>query len=184
MKSIANRLAECTGLWLVYIGLYHLSDVFASVQGVAGVASVVYLPAFVRLLGFLIVGYWIIPTLFCASAYLSLTGAYDLGPGVAPELIVAIFTSVGGPFGVYVTSRLGKLKPSLSNLTPLRLLWLSIGCAVGNAIFYHLALRVNGEDTVVPMRDLAIFIGDLVGTWVIIYLIKTALTVYSRSLRS
>lgn len=184
MKSAFNLLSQCSGLWLIYIALYHLSDVVASVQGVDGVASVFFLPAFIRLLGFLIVGYWIIPTLFFATAYLSVAGSYDLGPGLVPELIIAAFTSVGGPFGVFIASRFAKLKPSLSNLTPLRLLCLSVGCAAGNAVFHYFAWVVIGDHTFSAVRYFSIFFGDLVGTWAIIYLIKTALTVYSRTFRS
>lgn len=183
MKSTLNILAQCAGLWLVYIALYHLSDAFASVQGVEGVASLFFLPAFIRLLGFLIVGYWIIPTLFFSSVYLSVTGAYDLGPGLIPELIVGAFTSVGGPFGVFLASRLENLQPSLSNLTPLRLLGLSVGCAAGNAIFHYFAWVAIGDPTFSLVRYFSFFFGDFVGTWAIIYLIKTGLTVYSRSTR-
>lgn len=184
MRSTLNIFAQCAGLWLLYIALWHLSDVFASVQGVDGVASVFFLPAFIRLLGFLIVGYWVIPTLFLASVFLSVTGGYDLGPGLVPELIIASFTSVGGPFGVFLASRMANLKPSLSNLTPLRLLGLSIGCAAGNAIFHYFAWVVIGDNTFLPLRYFSIFFGDFVGTWAIIYLIKTLLTVYSRAIGS
>lgn len=184
MKLVLNIFAQCAGFWLLYIALYHLSDVFASVQGVEGLVSFFYLPAFIRLLGFLIVGYWIIPTLFAASVFLSITGAYDLGPGLAPELIIAAFTAVGGPFGVFLASRLANLKPSLSNLTPLRLLCLSVGCAMGNAVFHYFAWVVIGDCTFSPVRYFAIFFGDFVGTWAIIYLIKTGLTLYTCSSRS
>lgn len=184
MRQSINVLAQCFALGLTYIALYHLSDVFASVQGVEGVASVFFLPAFIRLLGFLIIGYWIIPTLFCASVFLSVTGAYDLGPGLAPEMIVAAFTAVGGPFGVFLASRIENLQPSLSNLTPLRLLGLSIGCSAGNAVFHYFAWLVIGDPTFSVVRYFTFFFGDFVGTWAIIYLIKTALTLYSRSMRS
>ena len=184
MKSSLNILAQCSALWLVYIGLYYLSDVFASVQGIEGVASIFFLPAFIRLLGFLIVGYWIVPTLFLASVYLSVTGGYDLGPGLANELIVGAFTAVGGPFGVFLASRLENLQPSLSNLTPLRLLGLSIGCAAGNTIFHYFAAVFIGDPTFSLVRYLSYFFGDMIGTWAIIYLIKTGLTVLSRRTRS
>ena len=62
---------------------------------------------------------------------------------------------------------------SLSNLTPSRLLILSLACAVGNAIFLKLAfLLVNVETSGMP-DYLCIVIGDGFGTWVMIYVIKT-----------
>lgn len=177
-------LVQCFGLGLTYIALYHLSDLFTAVQAIDGVASVFFLPAFIRLLGFLIAGYWIIPTLFFASAFLCVTGAYDLGPGVGPELVIAAVSSVGGPFGVFIASQMAGLKPSLSNLTPLRLLGLSVGCSAGNALFHYLGWSFIGDATFSFVRYFSIFFGDFVGTWAIIYLIKTGLTVCSRSIRS
>lgn len=176
-------MAISAGFALLYVVLFYVADMLAGVQGYNGIASIIYLPAFVRLLGFLIIGYWIIPALAIAGAFLSITGAYDLVPGYAAEMTIATFTSVGGPFGVFVASRLGNLKPSLSNLTPLRLLGLSVGCAAGNTVFYVLALRFVGIQGAGAEDVAVIFAGDFIGTWTIIYLIKTFLTLYGRAIR-
>lgn len=183
MSIAANRIVSSAAFAALYILLYYAADLLSAVQGYNGIASIIFLPAFVRLLGFLIIGYWIIPALCVVGAFLSVTGAYDLGPGYAAELAVTTFTAVGGPFGVFVASRLGDLKPSLSNLTPQRLLALSVGCAAGNTVFYALALRMVGIEGAGLQNALVIFFGDFIGTWTIIYLIKSVLTLYGRALR-
>ena len=184
MKSFTTNVSLGGGFAILYIALYFASELLAAPQGFKGIASIFFLPAFVRLLGFLMIGYWIIPALFVAGAFLSFVGAYGLGPGVAMELIVTAFTAVGGPFGVFVASRLGKLQPSLSNLTPLRLMALSIGCAAGNTLFYRFAMDVVGMVPSSFEQDFVVFFGDFVGTWAIIYLIKMLLTLYGYSRRA
>lgn len=184
MTADRGRIWSSAAFGLLYISLYHLSALVSEPQKAGGLASIFFLPAFVRLLGFLIVEFWIIPALFLASIFLILTGAYDLGPGNGLEIVITAFTSVGGPFGVFIASRIGDLKPSLVNLTPLRLLVLSIGCAGGNVAAHYLSFMVIGFDPPTGHVMVTIFLGDLIGTWVIIYLIKIALTVYGRSIRS
>ena len=184
MTGVAGRIWSCAAFTLLYVSLYHLSALVSGPQDTGGLASLFFLPAFVRLLGFLIIGFWIIPALFFDAAFLSLTGAYDLGPGNSAELVVAAFTAVGAPFGVFVVSWIEGLKPSLVNLTPLRLLGLSIGCAAGNAAAHYVSFLALGLEPPAANVFFTFFLGDLIGTWVIIYLIKIVLTVYGRSIRS
>lgn len=158
----------------LYLALYYLSDWMVGNQALGGIASLIFLPAFIRLLGFLVIDYLIIPALFVAGLF-----CVDLGLGLSSKVVVSAFLSVGGPFGVFVVSRLCKLKPSLSNLTPLRLFWLSAGCSLGNAIFYHFGLKVVGIGEYTPIEHLYVFIGDMIGTWCIIYCIKIALNLFS-----
>jgi len=178
VTDFIRKVLLCGAFAILYVALYYVSGLVSAPQGFDGVASFLFLPAFVRLLGFLLIGYWIIPALALGGAFLSLTGAYDLGPGVGMELVVTSCTAVGGPFGVFVASRLGKLQPSLQNLTPVRLMALSIGCAGGNAIFHRFGLTVVGMPHYGFALDFVIFLGDFIGTWTIIYLIKTLLTLY------
>lgn len=184
MTALVRTTALCGAFAALYVVLYHFSSLISASQGFQGVASALFLPAFVRLLGFLLIGYWIIPALFLGGAFLSLTGSYDLAPGVTVELVMTAFTAVGGPFGVFVASRVGRLQPSLENLTALRLMGLSIGCAAGNAVFHRMAIEVVGITPGNVQQDFVIFFGDFVGTWVIIYLIKTVLTLYGYARRT
>lgn len=181
-SSLSYNLKTSAALAVLFVVLYQLTGAISGNLAIAGLVSLFFLPAFVRLLGFLLVGLWIIPALFAAGTYLVFTGAYDLGPGYAAEMIMTAFTAVGGPLGAFVASRIGKLDPTLSNLTPLRLLVLSLGCSTGNAVFHRAALQFAGFPTPANYNLAYVLVGDMIGTWAIIYLIKTCLTIFGRSL--
>ena len=157
-------------LTFLYVAFYYLSDWMLGNEALGGIAGLIFLPAFIRLFGFLVIRYWIIPALFVAGLF-----CVDLGLSLYGKLLVSAFLAVGGPFGVFIVSRLCKLQPTLSNLTPLNLLWLSAGCSLGNAIFYHFGLEAAGYDDRTPLAHLYIFIGDMIGTWAVVYSIKFAM---------
>ncbi|MEN9717759.1 MAG: hypothetical protein RIQ99_637 [Pseudomonadota bacterium] len=145
-----------------------------------------YPPAFVRLAAFLLIDFWAIPALFLAGLC-----CIDFGMSTAGIAIVSAFCAVGGPLGTDIAAKFVTLNSDLSNLTSLRLLALSLGCAVGNAAFLKmglLAARYQPSSLYASMADptgpnyIAIVIGDTIGTWVMIYLIKTVLTLYDKSL--
>jgi hypothetical protein len=83
-----------------------------------------------------------------------------------------------------MAARVTALKASLSNLTPSRLLILSLACAIGNAAFMKMGLSIVNYETSKMPDYLSIVIGDTIGTWVMIYLIKGALTLYGKSLKN
>lgn len=178
-SSNQNKLVLAVVFSLLYAGTYRLFQGMGVYHELISFNPWLFYPAaFLRLAGFLVVGYWIIPALFIAGFC-----CIDFGMNLTGIAIVSAFCAVGGPFAVDMTARLISLKPSLSNLTPSRLLILSLACAVGNAVFMKMGLSaVNYKLSSMP-DYLSIVIGDTLGTWVMIYLIKTALTVWGRSLR-
>jgi hypothetical protein len=130
-------------------------------------------------MAFLLLGYAAIPALFLAQLW-----SVDFGLNQSEIIIVSAFLAVGGPLAVGLASKATSLKSSLSNLTPLRLLVLSLACAIGNAMFMRIGLSiVDFEKSKMP-DYLSIVIGDTIGTWVMIYLIKGALTLYGKSLKN
>lgn len=169
------RTFATAGMFAVlYVILFHISHLLVDVGHFGGFASLLFLPAFVRLLGYLMVGLWIIPALFLAVCWLTFTGAYDIAPGYRVEVLASVFVAIGGPLGVAVASRLARLQSNLANLTPLRLLALSFACSAGNALFYYASLRLTSLGAEPASSIFTIFAGDMVGTWMIIYLIKLA----------
>lgn len=173
-----TRFAGLAGLTVLYVLLYRLSGYVSSNEALASAASIFFLPAFVRLLGYLIAGLWAVPALFVAALF-----CVDLGLGLEERILVSAFLAVGGPLGAHFTSRLIHLDRSLSNLSPLRLLAVSLGCAAGNALFYETALALVGMPGGGPARLAAILLGDTLGTWAIIYVLKLSLTIWGRTLR-
>lgn len=155
--------------FFLYIVLFQISDISFANVGKYDFINLLFLPAFIRLLGFLVIGFWIIPTLFFAALF-----CVDLGLGITAKVIVSIFLAIGGPLGTASVAHWLKLKPSLHNLSPLKLLQLSLGCAVGNALFYQLGLHIVGYAVATPSAAFSIVAGDVIGMWTAIYLLKLA----------
>ncbi len=173
------QVGKLATLTILYVAVYRLSDQLAGNERFGLAASILFLPAFVRLLGYLVAGFQAVPALFVAALF-----CVDLGLTMPDRVTVAAFLAVGGPLGAHFAGQLCGLERGLGNLSPLRLLAASLGCAAGNALFYETALVLVGIPDGGLVRILAILAGDTLGTWVIIYLIKIALTVSGTRLRS
>jgi hypothetical protein len=161
-----TEIASAMLVFILYVALFELTDIFGGAT-VFGTASPIFLPAFVRLFGVLIARSLVIPALF-AAAFICV----DLGLEPGQRAIVALFLATGAPLAIMATSKLLHLNPTLENLTPSRLLMLSIAAGLGNSVFYNLSLWIVGLPFNPFMAHLVTFIGDVIGTWVIIYLIK------------
>lgn len=147
-----------------------------------GLISYFFLPAFVRIIAFLIFGPGAMPILFGGGLLCVLAGWYDLGPGYVAELIVTLLTSMGAPIGAFLIARVRHIRTDLQDISPTDLLWLSAGCAAGNALFLAAGLMAVG---VVP-HSLGlfggIFIGDCVGAWLVLLLLRAFLPTVLRIL--
>lgn len=175
--NLQSKVLQAVIFSLLYAGTYRLFQAVGVYHELISFNPwLFYPPAFLRLAAFLVIGYWSIPALFIAGFC-----CIDFGMNLSGIAIVSAFCAVGGPFAVDMTARAISLKPSLTNLTPSRLFILSLACAVGNAVFMKFGLSIaNFEMSKMP--DYAsIVIGDTIGTWVMIYLIKAVLTVWGRS---
>lgn len=160
----------------LYVVLYHLSDLISGNLAFGGIASLFFLPAFVRLLAFLIIGYWSIPFLFVAAML-----CVDLGLTLEGKIVLSTFLAIGAPLGIAAASRALDLDHSLANLTSRKLLLLSAGSAFGNAIAYNTALALLGLKAQTFLSHAITFIGDVAGTWALIYLVKASLTLTART---
>jgi len=182
LRKLKPTLQAAILLALSYIALFYLSVVIFGDDYELGFASLIFFPAFIRLLGYLMIGFWIIPTLFFSDLFMAFAGKLNFSSDLQGDLVIVAMISVGGPLGVAIAAYLTKLKPSLSNLTPLRLLALSFGCSLGNALFHHIGMRLIGQAQTVTSGTIGIFIGDMIGSWTMIYLLKGLLTFFGRRL--
>lgn len=173
--DIRFSVSFAAAMSVLYVILYHLSDLLAGNEAVGGVASVIFLPAFVRLFGFLVIRWWIVPALFVAGLF-----CVDLGLNIQARVVVSTAIAFGGAVGIYVVARATRLSPMLSGLNAMQLLWLSLGCAVGNALFYNAALMIVRLNQNQGNFAFEIFLGDAIGTWVMILLVKWLLTLSGR----
>lgn len=176
--DIRNQIFGAVIFSLLYAGTYRLFQGLGIYHELIAFNPWLFYPAaFLRLVAFLVIGYWSIPALFVAGFC-----CIDFGMGIAGVAVVSAFCAVGGPLAVDIASRAISLRPSLSNLTPQRLLVLSLACAVGNAVFLKIGLSFASHGMSRVPDYLSIIVGDTVGTWVMIYLIKFALTAFGSAL--
>ena len=169
-------------LAFLYAFLFLLTKELGLTSANVGLISYFFLPAFVRIIAFLIFGPIAIPILFGGGLICVVMGWYDLGSGYAPELIVTLLTSIGAPIGAFIVAHLRGIRPDLHGMSPWDLLWLSAGCAAGNALLLVLALQAVGA---VPQSFglfAGIFIGDCVGAWLVLLVLRAFLPTLVRLL--
>lgn len=151
-------------LVLLYSILWVAVQYGAEFFRVQGFASLPFLPAAIRVLGFVLLGLWVIPYLWAAFAILSLAGLMVYPEvGLWDQLALGLFVASGGPATMALIFRLSKVSIELIDLTLMRLFSLSVACAVGNAFFYSVALANFAEASPSIELTMGIFFGDILG---------------------
>ena len=84
------------------------------------------------------------------------------------------------PYGVYLAARHGwGLQASLANLTPRRLLVLCVACALASPLLHHVYFALRGQQDL-WRSFVAMFVGDLSGTLIVVYTVKGLLALAAR----
>lgn len=101
-------------------------------------------------------------------------------PGQFERPFIGGIIASAAPYLVYRLARvLYGLQASLANLTPRRLLVLVLAYSVASPLLHHLYFAFKGQSGLLQ-GFVAMFIGDLAGTLVVIYGIKGLLSLASR----
>jgi len=101
-------------------------------------------------------------------------------PGQFERPFIGGIIAAAAPYLVYRLSRiLYGLQASLANLTPLRLMVLVVAYSVASPLLHHLYFAFNGQDALLQ-GFVAMFIGDFLGTLIVIYGIKGLLSLAPR----
>ena len=149
----------------LYMGLWLIVDVGGRLWNVGGLVDLLFLPAFVRVVGFILIGLWIIPSLFTAFAMLTLVGVMVYpGLSLAEQLTLGLFVASGGPLALALTIRLTNISTDFVDLSIVDVILLSLACAAGNAIFYHAGLMILGLGVPGVNLGAVIFLGDALGS--------------------
>jgi len=175
LRHQAANAIYAFGIFAGYVLLYRLNDILVGNTAFGGVASILFLPAFMRLLGFLIIG----PLTFLPLFFAALI-CVDLGLGAVEQIIVALALASGSQIALVFANRTSGLQPSLVNLTAGRLLLLSFASAVGSSAAYNGALILVGYANASVYTTAIALVGDALGTWAAIYALKTLLTIVGR----
>lgn len=155
----------------LYMALWLAVEAGSSFWDVGGLADLVFFPAFVRVIGFLLIGLWIIPSLWLAFAILTLVGAMAYpGLDLVQQLELGVFVALGGPLALALIVRLAKISTDLVDVSVRDIIIFSLTCAAGNAIFYYAGLTIMGFDIPGLNLGVVIFIGDVMGSIIMLVL--------------
>jgi hypothetical protein len=72
------------------------------------------------------------------------------------------------------------LKPSLANLTPRRLLLLALVYSIASPLLHHIWFALHGDEVDLVRGFAAMFVGDFLGTLIVLYTAKALLTLVHR----
>lgn len=177
-ENISYRSVATTGtiLTIFYLLLYQLNVTILGSFEATGIAALVFLPAFLRLLGFLLIGLWTAPFLFLGAA-LSL----DFGLDLKAQITVAALLEVGAPAALMLVQRAGLTQPPLKYLTGRQLLVLSLVAALGSAITYHIGLSLAGLEMHSMQSFATAVFGNAAGAWAMMYAAKIVMTIAGRA---
>lgn len=105
-----------------------------------------------------------------------------LFPGQFERPFVGGIVSAAAPWLVYRGARrCWGLQASLTNLTPGRLLLLVLAYSIASPLLHHAYFALSGQDRLLEGL-FAMFVGDLLGTLIVIYGIKALLALLPRPL--
>jgi len=136
----------------------------------------IYLPAGVRLLCTLLFGAAGAAGLLIASL---LVNAFYLFPDDPARAVIGAILASAAPYLVYRLARHAfGLRTSLTNLTPARLLAFVLAYAVTNPLLHHIWFALRGNRAALAHGFLAMFVGDLSGTLIVIYAMKALLRLW------
>lgn len=165
---------------VLYVVLYYIVHKTGLNQTQFQSVSFFFLPAVVRLVAALVVGLWSIPVLFVGGAVCIFAGWYDLGPGIGQEFLINGLSALGGPLGTFWVLKCRAIRSDLAGLSVQDLIWLSAGCAAGNALFLRIGYSLLDMASAGQGLMLSIFIGDCVGVWVMMLILKALLPFFGR----
>lgn len=138
-------------------------------------ANLIYLPAALRIIYPLVFGSAGVGGIILGS-YLSFP--LEATDGFAHSVLLAILSGVAPLVAIALFKRMFKTRPDLADLTPTHLLTLATLCAASNAVILNLFLAVAGRLTQPIRQVVAIFIGDVTGAAIILYLSSFVLTFF------
>lgn len=174
---LRHQLLQVLATIVLFAGMLALNELlFRSLEFAPGI-NWVYLPAGMRLLCTLLFAEAGAVGLLAVSWGVSFLVFF---PGNFDRAFMGGILATLAPYLVYRAARhLYGLQASLANLTPGRLLVLSLAYSVASPLFHHLWFAWRGEPDL--LRGFAaMFVGDLAGTLVVLYGLKGLLALVAR----
>lgn len=161
---------------LLYFGFFHFNALlFASLEVHRG-ANWIFLPAGLRLLCTLVLGGEGAIGLLLASLALSFGTVHD---DIVTALVAALISS-GAPYLIYRFALARGLPATLEKLNAKSLSVLIVLYALASSLLHSIWYAMRGVSQTFASGFITMFIGDLIGTVIVIYTIKMLLTLSDR----
>lgn len=138
-------------------------------------ATLIYLPAALRIVYPLVFGRAGVCGIILGSYLGFPTEATDsIGGNVALAMLSGLIPLIG--IGIFTL--VYKTRADLADLRPVHLVVLALLCAAANAVILNLYLAVSG-DVVQPLRQIfTVFVGDVLGAAIVLFLTSFVLTFF------
>ncbi|MFM0223211.1 hypothetical protein PQR32_14610 [Paraburkholderia dipogonis] len=156
-------------------------EIFTHAEFVRGV-NWIYLPSGVRLLSTLLLGGDGAIGLLIASWLVDFFYFFPHDPvrSFAGGIIATV-----APYAVYrLALERYRLRASLTNLTPKRLLVLALAYSAANPLLHHIWFALQGDTENIAERLFAMFVGDLAGALIMLYTMKDILALLPMTRRA
>jgi hypothetical protein len=172
MATLRHHLAQVLATVVLFLGMLALNDwLFTRLEFAPGI-NWVYLPAGMRLLCTLLFAEAGAVGLLLVSWFVSFKYFF---PEDFDRAFMGGILASAAPYSVYVLARRRYgLEASLRNLTPCRLLVLSVAFSLASPLMHHLWFAWRGQPDLLR-SFFVMFVGDLNGTLIVLYGLKAVL---------
>ncbi|MDR8400421.1 hypothetical protein NE850_29340 [Paraburkholderia sp. USG1] len=170
MSSLRLHFWSITGTLIAFlVSLWINQEVFTHTSFVRGI-NWIFLPSGVRLLSTLMVGFDGFVGLLVGGLLMDFFYWFPHDP------VRSIAGAILGSLAPYLVYRLAleryDLKASLTNLTPKRLLVLTVAYSVANPLLHHIWFALQGNTQHIGESFVMMLVGDLTGALIMLYSMK------------
>jgi hypothetical protein len=171
-NSVLGILASGLLVVLLWTGLFYLNEWLFSAVSLSSVINWVFLPAAIRMLAVMALGWVGVAGLFIGAL---LTTDIAMHSGWHDAIVIAGLSALGPFVAVRACIQWLRVSEDLSGLTPTQLVIISLAGAVCNVVPHNIYFFFTGHMPDIFSGIVPMLVGDLLGTFVILYVTSLAL---------
>jgi hypothetical protein len=157
---------------LLWTGLFYLNEWLFSAVSLSSVINWIFLPAAIRMLAVMALGWIGVVGLFIGAL---LTTDIVTHSGWHDAIVIASLSALGPFVAVHACKQWLGISEDLSGLRPAQLLIFSLAGGVCNVVPHNIYFFFSGYTQDLFSGMVPMFVGDLLGTLVILYVASLAL---------
>ncbi|MFM7008485.1 MAG: hypothetical protein ACKO0Z_04020 [Betaproteobacteria bacterium] len=171
-SSVSGMLAGGLMVVLLWTGLFYLNEWLFSAVSVSSVINWIFLPAAIRMLAVMVLGWVGVVGLFIGALLTTDIGTHS---GWHNAIVIASLSALGPFVAVRSCTQWLGLGQDLSDLRPAQLLIFSVAGAVCNVVPHNVYFFFSGHTPDIFSGMVPMLVGDLLGTLLILYVASLAL---------